>query len=111
MFANVTLMSGSHRHRIGQDGPTKVNKVRNCGRNSRIFAVCYAEKSADYFWDPAVSNRISNFVDLFWSILSLILCCGGVNRAVILALCAAAQLCLMLIEWKLFNLSASLPEI
>ena len=36
---------GSHRLRIEQNGPTKVNnKVRNSGRNGRIFAVCTRQK-------------------------------------------------------------------
>ena len=35
---------GSHRYKIGWDGPTEVNKVGDSGRNGRIFAVCMQQK-------------------------------------------------------------------
>ena len=55
----------------GKDWPTKVNKVRNSGRNGRIFAVCTRQKVQGVYLYPAVSTRISNFVDLCWLILSV----------------------------------------
>ena len=62
------LKSGSHRHKLGQDGPTKVNKVRNSGRTGQIFAVCTPEKvqATPESRYPVVSIRILNFVDLCW---------------------------------------------
>ena len=55
-------MLGSHRHRIGYDGPTKVKKVRNSGVNgtgsSQRFLLRENSKN------PAVFTRISNVVDL-----------------------------------------------
>ena len=62
---------GSHRHRVGQDRPTKVNRVRNSGGNDHIHigsSLQFLPRANSE--NPAVSTGISNFVAVCWPILS-----------------------------------------